>query len=341
MDKSWEDVLKEADEISAKLQNTSSPDDLRIFGKKLSEISNVAEKIRLYKKNNEAILENELLLKDLELKELAEEELVKLKNDKEKLHEEIKKCLTYSDPDDKKNAIIEIRAGTGGEEAALFASELASMIFRFSDNNGYQVEIFNKNETENNGIKEIVFAVKGDGCYGNLKYESGVHRVQRIPKTESKGRVHTSAASIFVIPETTEEEFEINENEIKFETFRSSGPGGQSVNTTDSAVRLTHIPSGISVSCQDEKSQHKNRARALSILRSRLSEAEKEKKENQENLQRKSAIRTGDRSDKIRTWNFPQDRMTDHRINKNFFGIKKILEGEIDEVIEEFKKIKS
>ncbi len=342
MQESWQNIIDQLAELELQLQDpniSSNPEKIKNIGIKISGLSPSANKIKEYVKIKKQIQDNKELENDSdkEFVKLAIEENQELIPQKNKLKKEIVEILNPKNPDDKKNAIIEIRAGTGGEEAALFADDLTGMIFRFAEKKCYQVEIFNKNSTENGGIKDISFAIKGNEAYGNLKYETGVHRVQRIPKTESKGRLHTSAASIFVCPEATEKDFNIAENDIKIDTFRASGAGGQHVNKTDSAVRITHLPSGIVVSCQDEKSQHKIRARAMSVLRSRLLESIKAKEENEQNKERQENIKRGDRSEKIRTWNWPQDRMTDHRINKSFFGIKKFLEGNLDEVIEAFR----
>jgi peptide chain release factor 1 len=340
MNEVWESILTDYEEAQEAMQDpkiASDPEMIKELGIKLADLEPKASLIYIYQQNLLAIEENQKLLQDPEYAELAQEEIDRLEQENEELISKINKLLASSDPNDPKNAIVEIRSGTGGDEAALFAGELTEMLLRFAENRGFNVEILEKNAPDTGGIKDISLVIKGKGVYGLLKYESGVHRVQRVPKTESKGRLHTSAASIFITPEVEASEFAIPENELKFETFRSSGPGGQSVNTTDSAVRITHIPTGVSVSCQDEKSQHKNKARALKVLRSRLAEQHAQEQEDAENAERRSAIKTGDRSEKIRTWNFPQDRMTDHRLSKSFFGIKKFLEGNLDEIIETFK----
>ncbi|NOZ60907.1 MAG: peptide chain release factor 1 [Calditrichaeota bacterium] len=272
---------------------------------------------------------------DSEMAELAEEEIKELQPQEEELEQELKMLLIPKDPEDEKNAIIEIRAGTGGDEACLFAGDLTRMYFKYAERQGWKTEVLSSHPQERGGFKEISFQVTGSNAYGKLKFEAGVHRVQRVPETEASGRIHTSAASVAVLPEMDEVEVKIDPNELKIDVYRSSGPGGQSVNTTDSAVRVTHIPTGLVVTCQDEKSQHKNRAKAIKVLRARL--YEKARREEQEKLaaERRSMISTGDRSAKIRTFNFPQNRVTDHRINLTLYKLDKILEGELDEVIEQ------
>lgn len=253
------------------------------------------------------------------------------------LSTEIKKLLIPEDPDNKRNCILEIRSGTGGEEAALFANDLLRMYLRFAENNHWKIEILSTNRTNNGGIKEIILQIDGKNAFGKLRYESGVHRVQRIPSTESSGRLHTSAASVVVLPEVEEREVEIDDSDIKIDTFRSSGPGGQSVNTTDSAVRITHIPSGIVVTCQDEKSQMKNKAKAMNVLKSKLYDIEIQKKEQEASSQRLASIKGGDRSAKIRTYNYPQSRITDHRIGKSWYNLEEVLNGNLTDVVNTVK----
>ncbi|MCF8302215.1 MAG: peptide chain release factor 1 [Bacteroidales bacterium] len=272
--------------------------------------------------------------KDEEFKEMAKEELNSLNEEKGKLEEHIKYLLIPKDPQDKKNAIVEIRAGTGGDEASIFAGDLYRMYTRYIENRGWTIEPVNDTEGTVGGFKEIVFNVKGENVYGQLKYESGVHRVQRVPKTETQGRVHTSAASVVVLPEAEEFDVEIKDSDIRKDTFCSSGPGGQSVNTTYSAIRLTHIPTGIVVSCQDEKSQFKNLDKAMRVLRTRIFEMEYSKYLNDIATKRKTMVSTGDRSAKIRTYNFPQGRVTDHRINLTLFSLNNIMNGDIQEIID-------
>ena len=280
------------------------------------------------------ILKNE---KDEDMREMAQEELTTSEQRCVTLVEDIRLMLIPKDPTDDKNAVMEIRAGTGGDEASIFAGDLYRMYIRYCETKGWKIELVEMNEGTAGGFKEIVFNVIGDGAYGLLKFESGVHRVQRVPKTETQGRIHTSAASVVVLPEAEEFDVELNEKDIRKETFCASGPGGQSVNTTYSAVRLTHIPSGIVVSCQDEKSQIKNLATAMKVLRTRLYEREYNKYLESIASQRKTMVSTGDRSAKIRTYNYPQGRVTDHRINLTIYNLQAIVDGDINEIIEKLQ----
>ncbi len=274
---------------------------------------------------------------DAELREIVsaiEDEIEQLEAQKAQIESQLKRLLLPKDPQDERNAIVEIRAGAGGEEAALFARDLFRMYFKYAEKRGWKVSITDAHETELGGFKEVVFIVEGKGAYGRLKYESGVHRVQRIPITESGGRIHTSTASVVVLPEVEDVEVEIDPEDLKIETFRAGGPGGQHVNMTDSAVRITHIPTGIVVTCQDERSQHKNKAKALRILKARLVDMMKRQKEQELGKLRRSYIGTGDRSEKIRTYNFPQNRVTDHRIGLTIYNLESIMDGDLDMVIE-------
>ena len=280
------------------------------------------------------ILKNE---KDDDMREMAQEELEASEQRREVIEEEIRLMLIPKDPTDDKNAVMEIRAGSGGDEASIFAGDLYRMYIRYCETKGWKIELVEMNEGTAGGFKEVVFNVIGDGAYGLLKFESGVHRVQRVPKTETQGRIHTSAASVVVLPEAEEFDVELNEKDIRKETFCASGPGGQSVNTTYSAVRLTHIPSGIVVSCQDEKSQIKNLATAMKVLRTRLYEREYNKYLESIASQRKTMVSTGDRSAKIRTYNYPQGRVTDHRINLTIYNLQSIIDGDINEIIEKLQ----
>ncbi len=307
------------------------------LAKEYSDLGRTVSVYREHKSVSNDLLEAKEILKDSqdgELVELARVEAEELKEKEKRLGEELKILLISKDPADEKNAIVEIRAGTGGEEAALFAADLYRMYSRYTENRGWQIEHISSHPTGIGGFKEIIFSVSGKNAYGDLKYESGVHRVQRVPQTESSGRIHTSAASVAILPEAEEVDVEIDPEDLKIDFFRSSGPGGQSVNTTDSAVRITHLPTNVTVQCQDEKSQHKNRAKALKVLRSRLLDAATREQQEKLSSDRRRQIGTGDRSAKIRTYNFPQNRVTDHRINLTLHKLEGILEGAIDELVD-------
>jgi len=274
---------------------------------------------------------------DAELKEIAQEELIELESRKDKLESDLKILLLPRDPNDDKNLILEIRAGTGGDEAALFAADLFRVYTRYAERKNWKYKVMDSSDTGIGGIKEAIVSIQGKGAFGMLKYESGVHRVQRVPKTETSGRVHTSAATIAVLPEAEDVDIEINDSDLKIDTYRASGAGGQHVNKTESAIRITHIPTGLVVTCQDESSQHKNRAAALKVLKSRLLASEQEKVAAERAAERRSLVSTGDRSAKIRTYNFPQGRVTDHRINFTSYKLNEILDGDITEIIEKLK----
>src|SRR5210317_868228 len=312
--------------------------------KEYSSIGDIIVDVKSYikmiedKEGSEKILQDKSA--DKELKEMAELELLEIKEKILDLETKIKIFMLPKDEADEKNAIIEIRAGTGGQEAAIFAGDLFSMYQKVATNNGWKTEIISISEGDAGGYKEIVFSVTGKNVFSKLKYESGVHRVQRVPTTETQGRVHTSAATVAVLPEAEEVDIQIKDSDLRIDVFRSGGPGGQSVNTTDSAVRITHLPTGVVVSQQDEKSQHKNKAKALKILRSRVYEAEKRKKDQERADNRKSQIGTGDRSERIRTYNFPQGRVTDHRINLTLHKLDEFLSGEIHEEMNESLRLK-
>ena len=301
-----------------------------------SELAEIVTAFRQYKKVLAEIDENKELLKDKdpEIRDLAAMELEGLKESKKELEERLKILLIPRDPLDEKNIILEIRAGTGGEEAALFAADLFRMYNRYAESRNWKVEIMDANETGTGGFKEIIASISGQQVYSRLKYESGVHRVQRVPVTESQGRIHTSAVTVAILPEAEEVDVKIEPSDLRIDVFRASGPGGQSVNTTDSAVRITHIPTGIVVSCQDEKSQHKNKAKALKVLRSRLLKIMQEEQKRELDASRKAQVGTGDRSERIRTYNFPQGRVTDHRINLTLYNLEAILEGKLDDIID-------
>lgn len=274
---------------------------------------------------------------DEELRELARSETEELEAQCAALESALRELLTPRDPLDDRAAVIEIRAGTGGDEAGLFAADLYRMYTRYAEKQGWRIELLSTSEGALGGLKEVVFVVRGKNAYGTLRYESGVHRVQRVPETESQGRIHTSAATVAVLPEAEEVDVEINPEDLKIDVYRSSGPGGQSVNTTDSAVRVTHVPTGLVVTCQDEKSQHKNKARALKVLRSRLLDLKVAQQEAERARQRRTQVGTGDRSAKIRTYNFPQSRVTDHRINLTLHRLQEIMDGQLDQLLQELR----
>lgn len=310
--------------------------DLSIRRSNLAELVDVLRDLKRY---TEELDENYALLKgaDSELEALVKDDIDALKEKIEKTENKAKSLLVPPDPLDGKNIIMEIRAGTGGDEAALFASDLYRMYTSYAEKKGFKSEIMSLNETELHGIKEIVFSLSGKNVYGFLRYESGTHRVQRVPETESSGRIHTSAVTVAVLPEAEETDIVIKPEDLKIDVMRAGGPGGQCVNTTDSAVRLTHIPTGLVVIQQDEKSQLKNKAKALRVLRSRLYEMEEEKKRKERSENRKSQVGSGDRSERIRTYNFPQNRVTDHRVNLTLYHLDTFMEGEMDEIIEALK----
>ncbi len=307
------------------------------YVKSHSELSEIVSVYRDYKKVREELEEVRVMLQEKlepDMRELAEMEEEELAEKKEQLEQKLKVLLLPKDPNDEKNVIMEIRAGTGGEEAALFAADLFRMYTRFAEAKGWRTEIMDSHFTDLGGIKEIVFLVEGRGAYSQLKFESGVHRVQRVPTTESGGRIHTSAATVAVLPEAEEVEVEINPNDLRIDVFCSTGPGGQSVNTTQSAVRITHLPTGIVVSCQDEKSQHKNKEKAMRVLRARLLDKAQQEQQQQMASARKSQVGSGDRSERIRTYNFPQNRVTDHRIGLTLHRLQDVLMGDLQEVVD-------
>jgi peptide chain release factor 1 len=311
------------------------------LAKEHASLKKIVDTFQLYKKNIEALSKNEVLLKDetqeKELRELAEEERKELRTKLEKIEFDLKTLLTPKDSRDEKNIILEIRAGTGGEEAALFAANLFRMYSKYAEQQGWRVGTLSSNVTGKGGFKEIISSLEGKNVFSFLKYESGTHRVQRVPETEASGRIHTSAVTVAILPEAEEIDIEIDPNDIKVDIFRSSGPGGQSVNTTDSAVRMTHILTGITVSCQDEKSQHKNKAKALKVLRARLLDAEERKSREERSSERKAQVGSGDRSERIRTYNFPQERVTDHRIGLTIHKLSSMMDGNLDELLEKLQ----
>jgi peptide chain release factor 1 len=314
----------------------SNPAELQKYSREEAELKPLVEKIREYTKLLSDIESTEELLKegDEDLRELALAELNELREKKPEIEEELKLMLLPKDPRDEKNVILEIRAGTGGEEAALFASTLFRMYLKYAEHNRWKVEMINLNSTGLGGIKEVIASIQGKNAYSKLKYESGVHRVQRVPVTEASGRIHTSASTVAVLPEAEEVDIRVDEKELRVDTFCSSGPGGQGVNTTYSAVRIVHTPTGLIVQCQDERSQIKNKEKAMKVLRSRLYELEMERQEKERATERKSQVGTGDRSEKIRTYNFPQNRVSDHRTGFTLHKLDQVLEGNLEEIIE-------
>ncbi len=336
-DKQFDNIESRFKDIENNLNNQTNLDTEKLIklNKEYAELTPIVETIKKYKSDKDEIGELSKLINDTDpsIKELAETELKEKKKSIIIIENELMKLLIPKDENDKKNSILEIRAGTGGDEASLFAADLFSMYQKFSDLNNWKFEILSISETGLKGIKEVICNISGYNVFSKLKFESGVHRVQRVPSTESSGRVHTSAATVAVLPEAEEVDINIEDKDLRIDVFRSSGPGGQSVNTTDSAVRITHLPSGIVVSQQDEKSQHKNKAKALKILRSRILDNEIQEKNTQRSLERKSQVGSGDRSERIRTYNFPQGRVSDHRINLTLYNLAEILEGNLDDLI--------
>lgn len=335
-----EEILIRYEQIGADLSNPAIINNQKEFQKLMKQhasMDEVVQKYRLYKAANQAVSEAREIIHtetDKEMQDMAQEELDQGLSDMNRIEEELKVLLLPKDPNDDKSVIVEIRGGAGGDEAALFAGDLFRMYSRYAETKNWKIDIMDSHESDLGGYKEIVFSIEGYGAYSKLKYESGVHRVQRIPSTESGGRIHTSTVTVAVLPEAEEVDIDLDPNDVRIDLFCSSGPGGQSVNTTKSAVRLTHVPTGIVVSCQDEKSQIKNKDKAMKVLRARLYEKALEEETAKMANERKSQVGTGDRSERIRTYNYPQNRLTDHRIGLTLHKLEAMMEGDLDEMIE-------
>ncbi len=338
-----EQRFEELEQLLADPEVVTDPQRLAQLGRERADLEEIVAVYRQLKDVDRQIAEAEELLEaeDPELAALAADELERLREHREELYRDLRRRLVPRDPNDEKDVIVEIRAGTGGEEAALFAADLFRMYSRYAERRGWKVEVLSSSPTELGGFKEIIFEVRGKGAYSHFKHESGVHRVQRVPITESSGRIHTSTATVAVLPEVDEVEVHIDENDLRIEVFRSSGHGGQSVNTTDSAVRITHLPTGIVVSCQDERSQLKNRLKAMAVLRARLYELQRRKQEEERTGLRRQQVGTGERAEKIRTYNFPQDRVTDHRLKLTVNNLAAVLDGEIDVFVQELQALET
>jgi peptide chain release factor 1 len=332
IERSFEDLEKEL----AQPEVFSDQERYRKLAKTHSDMGEIVKTFREYKRLSQELADNKELSRDADpgIREMAQAEASSIEEALPRLEEKLKILLLPKDPLDEKNIILEIRAGTGGEEAALFVADLYRMYTRYAESQGWKVEELSTHDTGSGGYKEAIASISGDRVYSKLKYESGAHRVQRVPATESQGRIHTSAVTVAVLPEAEEVDVEIKPDEIRVDVFRSSGPGGQSVNTTDSAIRVTHLPTGLVVSCQDEKSQHKNKAKALKVLRPRLLQLPQDRKDAEYNEARRSQVGSGDRSERIRTYNFPQSRVTDHRINLTLYKLAAVMEGDLDELVQ-------
>lgn len=327
---------QELEETLSHAEVVSNPKEYARLGKERSTLEEIVACFREWRKTSDDLQENQSLFEDSDpaVRELAQEEQDTLQAKYTRLEEELRLLLIPKDPLDEKNVLLEIRAGTGGEEASLFAANLFRMYTRYAETHGWRLEVMSANPTGLGGFKEIISMIEGRGAYSRLKFEGGVHRVQRVPETEASGRIHTSAVTVAVLPEADDVDVHIDEKDLRIDVFRSSGPGGQSVNTTDSAVRITHLPSGLVVSCQDEKSQHKNKAKGLKILRARLLERAREEQQAAISASRRSMVGSGDRSERIRTYNFPQSRVTDHRVNVTLHTLERVLDGELDPIMD-------
>jgi peptide chain release factor 1 len=340
----FEDIKIKFKDLEAQLINpdiNQDPDKLKKVSQEHSKLRDLYEVVSSLEEKQKQLQENQKMLStelDSDMKQMTEEENKTLETEIKKLEDTLDEKLNPDDPHDSKNAIIEIKAGTGGDESALFVADLFRMYTRYCERQNFKSEILNSNPIGIGGYKEITFSIDGENAYSHFKYEAGTHRVQRIPETEKSGRIHTSAVTVAVLPEAEEVDLEINPSDVRVDTFCSSGPGGQSVNTTQSAIRLTHIPTGLIVSCQDQKSQHQNKFKAMQVLRSRLLAKQEEEKREQDSNIRKKQVGSGDRSDKVRTYNFPQDRITDHRIKKSWHGLDKIMDGDIEDMINSLKQ---
>jgi peptide chain release factor 1 len=345
LDARLDEVARQYDDLNAELalpETSTDVEALKRLGRELARLEPVVEAYRELRKTRDELAGARALrdeASDDDMRTLVREEIERLEADEERLVDDLKVLLLPRDAADDGNVIVEIRAGAGGEEAALFASELLRMYLSYARNHGLRAEVMSLHETGINGVKEAIVEISGDGAYSQLKFESGTHRVQRVPQTESSGRIHTSTATVVVMPEVEETEIEIDEvRDLRIDVKRSSGPGGQSVNTTDSAVRITHLPTGMVVEIQDEKSQHKNKAKALAVLRARLQDAERQKQREADSVTRRSMIGAGDRADKIRTYNFPQDRVTDHRVGMDLSNLPRVMNGELDKLIDTLRQ---
>jgi len=341
MNRKIDDILHRKQDLTAQLADpniTSDPKRYTELSREFAELEPIAEAAEQLREVEQQIGDHRELLDDTacepELREMAEEELPALKKREHEIQEQLKRLLAPKDPNDSRNVILEVRAGTGGDEAALFAADLFRMYTRYAEHKRYKVEVLSSNATGIGGYKEIVAQITGQGAYSHFKFESGVHRVQRVPATETSGRIHTSACTVAVLPEADEVDVAINPDELRIDVFRASGPGGQSVNTTDSAVRITHIPTGLVVTCQDEKSQHKNKAKAMKVLQARLFDQVQGQADAERAETRRGMVGSGDRSERIRTYNFPQSRVTDHRINLTLYKLDAILMGDMDELVD-------